>query len=502
MDSQEKVRETLRQETKLIRYYCVTCGKYISSEAYVAEHVAHEVTDLAEKCCRFLADFQRLSRAASLISERRQTHIKNEPIEKIAADIRAQILHTKSALRSDIDKSVDETAAHVQTSPVVRDLVRVKAEISGKEDEQLTSIKNELSEICKHLLSSISDSHYETADKLVDPEKLKTYETALKAITDKSGADMEFIQEIQRLKQTKVQYSYDPMAILGMVRVESAVAKPPRLVQIDRERGLLHMFMLKRKASVTAKLHVGFILPFRFVTAEAFGNLYVNGGDNDHDVFLKSHYMYDEFRGTLVPLAEMNSPRSRHALAATDSRLYAIGGENSAGVLSHCEYYDPQKNTWMPAPALNEPRCGLSACAVGKTLYVVGGWNQDYLMDVERLEGAEWQSVKLGKKCPLKPVQVAGLSYLGGDNLLIFGGYREGETLSKEAFVLNTKSLAVTRKKDMLEEEAFLASETRKEGELVCAAGYAKGGVHNYDAEKDEWTLDERTLISAAGQGN
>ena len=60
----------------------------------------------------------------------------------------------------------------------------------------------------------------------------------------------------------------------------------------------------------------GFILPFRFVTIEAFNNVYLNGGDSDHGMFFRSHYLYDELRGTLISLAEMNEARSQHALVA------------------------------------------------------------------------------------------------------------------------------------------------------------------------------------------
>ncbi len=485
------------KDRKAIRYYCVTCKMYISSETYMADHMDHDVADLAEKCTRFLAEYQKLSRMANLMSDRRQVHIKDESIDGITADIKSRILQAKATLQTDINKSVEESAEYVQKSPLIQEFIRAKAELAGKDDEQLTQLKQELAKFCRQLLVDLAESKYESADKMVDPEKLKNYEEAIKRFNEQSSTDVAFIQEMRKLKQTKVEYAFNPLAVLGMIHVDSAVKKPARIIQVDREHNLFHIYNIETKSVATTKITAGFILPFRFVTVEAFNNVYLNGGDNDHSVFLKSHYLYDELRGTLVPLADMNEPRSRHALAAAEGKLYALGGENACGVTGHCEYYEPAENRWTVAPALNDARCGLSACAVGNTVYAVGGWNKDYILSIERLSGKHWESVKLGKKAPLKPLQVAGLVHLKDDEMLIFGGYGENETLSKEVYVLNTKSLALTKKKELQGEgEAFIASETRKEGDLVCAFGYEKGGVHIYDSVKDEWTFVDQANVS------
>ncbi len=481
------------KDKKPTRYYCVSCKMYITPEAYVAEHLEHEVVDLAERCTRFLAEYQKLSRMASLLSDRRQVHIKDESIEGIIHDIRAKILKAKSDLQNDINKSVDETADYLIKSPLVQEFSRVKAELAGKDDDQLTKVRNDLGKLCKQLLVDISENRYEAADKLIDPTKLKEYEETLKKLTDKAANDVDFIQEIRKLKQTKVEYSYNPLAVLGMIHVDAQVKKPPRIIQFDREKSVLNIYNLDTKKVTSTKITSGFILPFRFVSIEAGNNVYLNGGDNDHQVYLKSHYLYDELRGALLPLADMNEARSRHALVSVEGKqlVYAIGGENQKGILKHCEFYEVAENKWTVGPELHETRCGLSACALGTTIYAVGGWDQEYLSSIERLEVAEpghkWETVKLAKKSSLKPVQIAGVIGIKEDEILIFGGYQVNETLTKDCYVLNTRTMTVTKKKDMKEPEAFIASEVKKTGDLVYAFGYEKGGVHIYDVAKDEW---------------
>lgn len=241
------------------------------------------------------------------------------------------------------------------------------------------------------------------------------------------------------------------------------------------------------------EMSIGFILPFRFVTIEACNNVYLTGGDNDHGIFYKSHYLYDELRGGLISLADMNDSRSRHSLARVDDkqRIYAIGGENSSGVLKKCEYYDIAENRWIEAPKLHDPRCGLSSCTIGNSIYVIGGWNQDYLGNIERLDASDdlnkWENVKLNKRSTLKPVQVVGAIEIKDSEILIFGGYQAKETLTTDCYVLNVKNMTISTRDDMKKPEAFISSEINKIGDFVYAFGYVMGGIHFYDTTNDKW---------------
>ncbi len=482
---------------KPVKGFCQKCKEYVCADCHVTKHFDHdsEVIDLAEKCTRFLADYQRLSRSATLMADRRQVHIKEESLDGIVDEIKAKLSRAKESLQGDIGKTAEQNLKNIGENPLMKEFVRRKTELAGKPDDSLSHLKSELIAICRDLLHNISQSKYETADKLISTEKLKQYEVEIKNLTEESANDMEFIQEIRKLKQTTVDYAYDPMAIMGMIKVHTQVKKPDRLIQFDREKNALNIFHVESAKALSAVVNSGFIMPFRFVSTELCNNVYVSGGDNDHGIHLKSLFLYDELRGGLVPMSSMQEGRSRHAIVAVEDKhaLYAIGGETDSGVTKDCEVYDVKENVWHPAPQLNEERCGHSACLLeGKTIYVVGGWNQDYLATVERLnveESKKWELLKLKKHGALKPVQFPGLMPIRGHEILVFGGYKDGEELSKDCAVLDVKAqTAVAHGKELAEADGFISSEVRRFGDKVYGFGYSKGGVHCYDIAKNEWT--------------
>eukprot|EP00826_Nyctotherus_ovalis_P059857 TRINITY_DN8361_c0_g2_i2.p1 TRINITY_DN8361_c0_g2~~TRINITY_DN8361_c0_g2_i2.p1 ORF type:complete len:505 (-),score=164.75 TRINITY_DN8361_c0_g2_i2:76-1590(-) len=501
----KSARKNDSKESKAIRYYCASCKLYLTYDSYITNHIDHDIIDLAEKYTLLLAEYQKLSKTVSLLSGRRQVHIKDESIEGIVQNIQAKITKAKTNLQEDIEQTITNTSDYLLKSPLIREFSRIKLELEGKDNEQLLKVKDELSNYCKQLVVSITQDNYESVDKAIDSTKLKEYEKIIKELSEKADSDVEFIQELRKLKDTKVEYSYDPLAVLGMIRVESRVKKPPRIIQFNRESNEVNVYNINTKKKVKTALMVGFVFPFRFVSIECGNNVYLNGGDNGHSVYLKSHYLYDELRGSLLPLSDMNEGRSRHALASVEGRIYAIGGENTKGALSHTEYYQVAENRWTASSELNEPRCGLAACALKNTIYAIGGWNQDYLSSIEALDTSEpkskWETLKLQKRTKLKPLQSAA-SISINDEILIFGGYQAREQLTKECYALNVRTLALSRKEDMKEAESFVSSEVVAAGDCVYAFGYVIGGIHSYSVKDDQWLyMPQSELARSTGSG-
>jgi len=473
---------------KSVRYHCVECKSYITSEKYVSSHSDHNVVDLAVNSTDLLAKYQSLARMASLLADRRQLYIKDESIDRIMDDIKKQLLNAKNSLQTDIGKSVDEAAGNLLNNPLIQEMSRVKTELSGKDDQELTKVKNELNRFCKDLLEKITECQFENADKLINSMKLEEHKATIERLSEKAEGDIDFIHEIRKLMKTKVDYSYNPLEALGMIKVQSNITKPPRIIQFDRENNLIHTFNCKTGKVEKAKLTAGFILPFRFVLIETGNNVYLNGGDNDHGVYLKSHYLYDELRSTLITLNDMNQVRSRHALTNVKDKVYAIGGENEYGILNHCEYYDIKENKWIVVGQLHGARCNLSACSLDNSIYVIGGWNKSYLNTIEELDVSsnKWEIVKIKEKS-LKPIQVAGVVGIIGNEILIFGGYQEGELLTSDCYSFHTKDGKLTKKGDMKVAEAFIASEVKNIDNIVYAFGYTAGGIHSYNTTSDSW---------------
>lgn len=487
--------------SKTVTSYCQKCSQYICKDCHVTTHLGHdaEVVDLAEKATRFLWEYQRLLSTVSLISDRRQIHIKQESIKGIIEELKGRLARTKREFQEDVQKSLEGTLSYLPTSPLVREFERQKMELGGDPDNPVDNLREDLSKICSSLLHQIKDSKYESADKFLESKDLKKYQDELEQINRLSAGDMDYIRELGKLKRTSIQYSYNPMTILGMIRVNSEVKRPDRLIQIDREKNTLNIYHVKTKAVVKTQVNSSFIIPYRFVSIEAQGNLYLIGGDNDHNCYLRSVYLYDEIRGVLIALEEMTEARSRHALSSEGNLIFATGGENVNGVLSSCEQYDCKENGWKDLPRLHSRRCGHSSCAVDGHVYVGFGWDKDYLDSVERLKvdgGDSWQRFKVAK-LDAPPLQICGMAAIGKHEVLVFGGYKEGEKLSNEVFAINVKENTWKRKREMPEEEAFIGSETKVLDGTVYSFGYTKGGMYSYDVRRDEWEFTEQSKLTS-----
>eukprot|EP01022_Parablepharisma_sp_SALTPOND_P009923 TRINITY_DN140_c1_g1_i2.p1 TRINITY_DN140_c1_g1~~TRINITY_DN140_c1_g1_i2.p1 ORF type:complete len:625 (+),score=68.21 TRINITY_DN140_c1_g1_i2:8802-10676(+) len=479
-------------DKKPVKSYCQRCKVYICTDCHVTKHIDHdsEVIDLAEKATRFLAEYQKLYRAAILMSDRRQVHIKDESIDSIVNDLKSRLVKAKESLQGDINKSVEATTKYLPTSPLLKDFLRKKSELGGKPEDPLIKLKQELSKACAELLHHITQSRYESADKFLSPEVVKKYEEEIEKMNQLTAGDMDYIQELAKLKKTQIEYSYDPMTVLGMIKVETKAKKPDRVIQFDRERNVLNIYNVAGKKATAAKVEAGFMLPFRFISIETANNVYLIGGDNDHGYYLKSMYLYDELRGVLIALANMIEARSRHAAVSDGDNIYVIGGENSEGVLGSCEKYEIKENAWKALPQLKEKRCGLSACILDRYIYAGFGWDKEYINTIERLELTReraWETIKLSKKHRLPALQAPGIVQTKENEMMIFGGYKEDEELTAETIILDTKNNTIKKGKGLGEVEAFISSEVKKIGEVVYAFGYTKGGLHTYDIEKDEW---------------
>jgi len=72
--------------------------------------------------------------------------------------------------------------------------------------------------------------------------------------------------------------------------------------------------------------------------------------------------------------ASMLTARSSGAAGGViDGKLYVVGGQNGATLLSSLEVYDPTSNTWVAKQAMPTARNSLGAAVMNGKLYVVGG---------------------------------------------------------------------------------------------------------------------------------
>jgi len=90
-----------------------------------------------------------------------------------------------------------------------------------------------------------------------------------------------------------------------------------------------------------------------------------NGGDSARV------FRLDGDRWTAV--ASLHYARGGHALVAAAGKLYAIGGNTTAGNVRAIEEYNPATDRWLSLPALPQPRNHVAGFARGDSACVAGG---------------------------------------------------------------------------------------------------------------------------------
>lgn len=82
--------------------------------------------------------------------------------------------------------------------------------------------------------------------------------------------------------------------------------------------------------------------------------------------------------------ASLPAPRDLHAVAATATKVYALGGSGSSTTYE----YDPATNAWATKAAMPSARDGLAAGAINGKVYAVGGWNSGVMADLYEYDPA------------------------------------------------------------------------------------------------------------------
>ncbi len=85
----------------------------------------------------------------------------------------------------------------------------------------------------------------------------------------------------------------------------------------------------------------------------------------------------------------MPTPRRNFGTAASDGKIYAIGGgNNDFEVLSTVEEYDPASNTWTTRVPMSTAHHVLGVAALAGRIYAIGGWDGNVLNTVEEFTPA------------------------------------------------------------------------------------------------------------------
>ncbi|XP_051981161.1 kelch-like protein 7 [Xyrauchen texanus] len=70
----------------------------------------------------------------------------------------------------------------------------------------------------------------------------------------------------------------------------------------------------------------------------------------------------------------MREARKNHGLVVVNSRIYAVGGQNTLGGLDSVEYYEIGSNEWKMAAPMPWRGVTVKCAAVGSVIYVLAGF--------------------------------------------------------------------------------------------------------------------------------
>uniref|UniRef100_A0A671S648 Kelch-like family member 7 n=1 Tax=Sinocyclocheilus anshuiensis TaxID=1608454 RepID=A0A671S648_9TELE len=110
-------------------------------------------------------------------------------------------------------------------------------------------------------------------------------------------------------------------------------------------------------------------------SVEASGLIYVCGGSLGNNVsgrVLNDCEVYDP--NTEEYVCVQNTARKNHGLVVVNSRIYAVGGQNTLGGLDSVEYYEIGSNEWKMASPMPWRGVTVKCAAVGSVIYVLAGF--------------------------------------------------------------------------------------------------------------------------------
>ncbi len=200
--------------------------------------------------------------------------------------------------------------------------------------------------------------------------------------------------------------------------------------------------------------------------------------------------------------ATLPAPRSRLALIAGMTELYAIGGETASGVTGAMTIYDPTSNRWLSGPAKPAPVANVAGAMLDGRVYVPGGTTPDgsvsAVLEVYDPDAGRWET-----RAPLpEPRTAYALAALDG-KLYLFGGW-DGERYRADVFVYDPATDAWSSGAPLPGPRGYGAA-AALDGEIYVVGGFdgeqELDRVDVYDPADEEWTTRAPLSEPRAGLG-
>ena len=172
--------------------------------------------------------------------------------------------------------------------------------------------------------------------------------------------------------------------------------------------------------------------------------VYLSGGHGDGG---DSARLFRLDAASWTELAPMRHARGAHALIPAGGRLYAIGGNISAGDVAPAEVYDLGSGQWRDLPALPAPRNHVAGFAQGTSACAAGGrYPTTAQVDCFNFESMTWNHLP---DLP-RPTSGAGAAVLDDGSVVVMGGEVPEESSIVDQFARLSSSNAWSATETML----------------------------------------------------
>lgn len=183
-------------------------------------------------------------------------------------------------------------------------------------------------------------------------------------------------------------------------------------------------------------------------------------------------------------------PRSAHAVASSDSAIYALAGTDDRGKpVLDVEVFDGREwriETTLPGRGLNAP----TASVVGDRLYVVGGFTAVTNVPTDEVQVYDLQTQQWSMASPLPNPRGGHVAVVMGDKIHVFGGGNSVSTIADHSeYDPSTnawRELAPLPRAEGSPAAAVVAEKIYVIGGRSGPSDY--GDVYVYDPETDTWS--------------
>jgi len=153
------------------------------------------------------------------------------------------------------------------------------------------------------------------------------------------------------------------------------------------------------------------------------GCLYVVGGYKtvgSNNQVSQSVYKYDPTSNSWSTVAPLPVPRVNHGLVTVNGKIYAIGGQNSTGVLDSIYEYDPSTDTWTAKNPMPQANMQFSTAVVNDKIYIIGGC--DFVNDLKSVYEYDPVNETWTQKQNLPSLMARNCSVFDGNKIYTMGG--------------------------------------------------------------------------------